>query len=101
MVRGENVVDHYLSDAAANRRIKIPDRDGGIWHRTKDSGWIDESGCVWLVGRIKDRITLLTECPATSTRLSASLTRCLVSAAALIAHRCRPHGECVIHDVMA
>ena len=99
VVRGENVVDHYLSDAASNRRIKIPDRDGGIWHRTEDLGWIDESGCVWLVGRIKDRITLANGAPCDIYPIECILDEVPgVRRAALIAHRCRPHGECVIHE---
>ena len=54
LVAGEHVVQGYLNpaqDAAAKVRI-----NGEIWHRTGDCGYLDDSGRLWLLGRISQVI---------------------------------------------
>jgi acyl-CoA synthetase (AMP-forming)/AMP-acid ligase II len=50
VVTGAHVNKGYL-DPAHDCTTKIA-RDGVIWHRTGDAGRIDESGRLWLLGRI-------------------------------------------------
>lgn len=57
-VSGNHVLKQYVDNPAANRENKIP-RSGvahskGVWHRTGDTGYLDEQGRLWLSGRSKD-----------------------------------------------
>lgn len=53
VVTGEHVNKGYL-DAADDASTKLA-RDGAIWHRTGDSGRLDETGRLWLGGRLDGR----------------------------------------------
>jgi acyl-CoA synthetase (AMP-forming)/AMP-acid ligase II len=53
-VRGAHVNKRYLNDDESNRRFKIPDGQGGIWHRTGDVAHRDDQGRLWLLGRLGD-----------------------------------------------
>lgn len=53
-VRGAHVNKRYLNDDESNRSFKIPDGQGGIWHRTGDVARRDEQGRLWLLGRLGD-----------------------------------------------
>lgn len=50
LVSGEHVVKGYL-DPAAEKSTKVR-IDGRIWHRTGDTGYLDNHGRLWLTGRI-------------------------------------------------
>lgn len=56
LVSGEHVCRGYFRDEEAFRRAKVLDRDGAIWHRTGDLGYVDDSGDLWLVGRVHNAI---------------------------------------------
>jgi acyl-CoA synthetase (AMP-forming)/AMP-acid ligase II len=55
-VSGPHVIRRYLDNDEANRRTKIPDEQGRIWHRTGDEGHLDSTGRLWITGRIADRV---------------------------------------------
>jgi acyl-CoA synthetase (AMP-forming)/AMP-acid ligase II len=57
-VTGPHVIRRYLDNELANRETKIKDADGRIWHRTGDQGRIDDSGRVWITGRISDQVAV-------------------------------------------
>ena len=40
----------YWADPEGTREARLP----GGWLRTGDLGQVDEAGCLWLLGRIKD-----------------------------------------------
>ncbi len=57
-VSGNHVLKQYVDNPAANRENKIP-RSGvaptkAVWHRTGDTGYLDQKGRLWLSGRSKD-----------------------------------------------
>ncbi|MDF1820630.1 MAG: AMP-binding protein [Alcanivoracaceae bacterium] len=58
LVRGDHVLQGYVDNPAADRENKIPCASGLVWHRTGDTGFVDEQGCLWLCGRLKDRLTV-------------------------------------------
>ena len=43
---------HYQVD---NSRI-LKDKEGKLWLRTEDAGYLDDGGRVWLMGRVKWRV---------------------------------------------
>lgn len=55
-VRGPQVSSAYLNRPEATRMAKIPDPDGGIWHRMGDVGYLDSSGRIWFCGRKSHRV---------------------------------------------
>ncbi|MEC7987379.1 MAG: hypothetical protein VX278_19580, partial [Myxococcota bacterium] len=54
IVSGDHVNKAYIDNPEANKENKIYDREGRVWHRTGDRGYLDDKGCIWLVGRSKD-----------------------------------------------
>lgn len=58
LVSGPHVLQGYVDNPEANRENKILRQDGSVWHRTGDAGYLDDKGRIWLVGRIKDALTL-------------------------------------------
>jgi acyl-CoA synthetase (AMP-forming)/AMP-acid ligase II len=55
-VRGPQVSTSYLNRPEATRLAKIPDFDGGVWHRMGDVGYQDGSGRIWFCGRKAHRV---------------------------------------------
>lgn len=58
VVRGPHVLRGYVDNPAATRENKIPGPDGQLWHRTGDTGYLDEQGRIWLTGRLKDQVNV-------------------------------------------
>lgn len=56
-VRGPQVSRAYLNRPEATNLAKIPDSDGGVWHRMGDVGYLDKSGRIWFCGRKSHRVT--------------------------------------------
>jgi acyl-CoA synthetase (AMP-forming)/AMP-acid ligase II len=55
LVCGRHVVPGYVhgrDDAETKVRV-----DGEVWHRTGDAGYLDESGRLWLLGRVRGTIS--------------------------------------------
>lgn len=66
-VYGPTVTDTYWQRDVQTRLAKMKDREGQIWHRMGDLGWMDEQGRIWYCGRKSERVrtdqrTLFTEC---------------------------------------
>ena len=55
-VCGPQVLTCYLDNPQAERRTKIRDPEGRIWHRTGDSGFLDAQQRLWLTGRLADQL---------------------------------------------
>lgn len=49
VVSGPQVLKGYL-DGKGDEETKIRVGDT-VWHRSGDAGWVDDDGCLWLVGR--------------------------------------------------
>ncbi|OUS04680.1 hypothetical protein A9Q81_06040 [Gammaproteobacteria bacterium 42_54_T18] len=56
VIKGKHVLKGYIDNPKANRENKIPCDDGLVWHRTGDTGFLDEGGRIWLTGRLADVI---------------------------------------------
>ena len=56
LVAGSHVLAGYVDNPAANQASKIPRPDGLTWHRTGDTGYLDDDGRLWLMGRVKDTL---------------------------------------------
>ena len=56
VVRGAHVAKSYFHNKEATLENKIRDAAGEIWHRMGDTGYLDEEGYVWLVGRVHSTI---------------------------------------------
>ena len=66
-VYGPTVTDMYWQRDVQTRLAKMKDREGHIWHRMGDLGWMDDQGRIWYCGRKSERVrtaeeTLYTEC---------------------------------------
>ncbi|MDA3915524.1 MAG: fatty acid CoA ligase family protein [Deltaproteobacteria bacterium] len=57
IVQADLVTKSYFNDKEANILAKIPDNDGGFWHRMGDLGWKDSKGRIWFCGRKNHRVT--------------------------------------------
>jgi len=56
-VKGAVVTRAYHNRPQSTRMAKMQDpRDGGIWHRMGDLGYIDEKGRIWFCGRKAHRV---------------------------------------------
>jgi len=55
-VRGPQVSRAYLNRPEATSMAKIPDSDGGVWHRMGDVGYLDKRGRIWFCGRKSHRV---------------------------------------------
>ncbi len=55
LVSGEHVNQGYFEDPRSDAANKLRE-DGVVWHRTGDTGYLDERGRVWLVGRVQDMV---------------------------------------------
>jgi acyl-CoA synthetase (AMP-forming)/AMP-acid ligase II len=55
-VKGPTVTREYYQRKEATKKAKIPDPDGGFWHRMGDTGYIDEKGYLWFCGRKAHRV---------------------------------------------
>ena len=60
VVAGAHVLGEYYDAPEETRLHKIRDR-ARVWHRTGDAARIDPTGRLWLMGRIRERITRVGE----------------------------------------
>lgn len=56
IVAGAHVCTGYYNNPPAVAENKISDPDGKVWHRMGDTGYFDERGRFWLVGRLHSTI---------------------------------------------
>jgi acyl-CoA synthetase (AMP-forming)/AMP-acid ligase II len=52
LVRGKHVSPFYFREEESTRKNKVPDDNGGAWHRFGDAGYLDETGRLWCCGRV-------------------------------------------------
>jgi acyl-CoA synthetase (AMP-forming)/AMP-acid ligase II len=55
-VRGPFVTRAYHSRPEATALAKMADRDGAVWHRMGDVGYLDDRGRLWFCGRKAHRV---------------------------------------------
>ncbi|MBY0548038.1 MAG: AMP-binding protein [Candidatus Obscuribacterales bacterium] len=55
LVAGDHVVKSYFLDGGGDAVSKV-EVNGTVWHRTGDSGFFDERGRLWLLGRSSARV---------------------------------------------
>ncbi|MCB9229630.1 MAG: AMP-binding protein [Deltaproteobacteria bacterium] len=58
IVQGAQVTPSYVTHPEASRDSKIPDSNGGPWHRMGDLGFFDTTGRLWFCGRKAHRVCL-------------------------------------------
>ncbi len=56
VVTGEHVGRDYFRNPQAVAENKIHEADGTVWHRMGDTGYFDDEGRFWLVGRVHSTI---------------------------------------------
>ena len=56
VARGPVVTRSYFNRPGSTELAKVPDPDGGFWHRMGDLGYLDEKGRVWFCGRKSQRV---------------------------------------------
>ncbi len=56
LVRGKHVSPEYYLDPESTRKNKVPDVQGGDWHRFGDAGYLDEAGRLWVAGRVNQLV---------------------------------------------
>ncbi len=56
IVAGDHVCRDYYKNEEATRENKLIDKDGTVWHRMGDTGYFDDEGKFWLVGRVHSTI---------------------------------------------
>lgn len=56
LVSGPHVCRDYAGNEEAFVENKVRDADGTIWHRMGDTGYFDDDGRFWLVGRVHSTI---------------------------------------------
>lgn len=52
VVSGAHVCRDYFRNPTATAACKLHGKDGAVWHRMGDTGWLDEEGRFWLTGRV-------------------------------------------------
>lgn len=57
IVKAAHVSPAYFGDAENTRKHKIA-APGGFYHRVGDAGYLDESGRLWYLGRVSQRVKL-------------------------------------------
>lgn len=57
VVKGPHVNRRYIDNPEADRRNKIFEAHGEVWHRTGDVGRWDAQRRLWLLGRVADAVT--------------------------------------------
>jgi olefin beta-lactone synthetase len=62
VVSGPVVTESYLHNHEADKKSKILDANGKIWHRMGDLGKLDEEGRLWFYGRKNHRIEINEGC---------------------------------------
>ncbi|MCB9909494.1 MAG: AMP-binding protein [Planctomycetes bacterium] len=55
-VQGDSVTEQYDHRPEATRLAKIPDPEGGLWHRMGDAARFDSEGRLWFQGRLAHRV---------------------------------------------
>ena len=56
LVAGDHVCRDYYKNESATAENKLLDENGSVWHRMGDTGYFDEAGRFWLVGRVHSTI---------------------------------------------
>jgi acyl-CoA synthetase (AMP-forming)/AMP-acid ligase II len=56
VVTGDHVCRDYYRNPKAVKENKIIDPDGTVWHRMGDTGYFDDQGRFWIVGRVHSTI---------------------------------------------
>ncbi len=56
IVAGDHVCRDYYKNKNATQENKLVDERGTVWHRMGDTGYFDEEGRFWLVGRVHSTI---------------------------------------------
>jgi acyl-CoA synthetase (AMP-forming)/AMP-acid ligase II len=56
VVAGDHVCRDYYKNESANAENKLVDERGTVWHRMGDTGYFDDEGRFWLVGRVHSTI---------------------------------------------
>jgi acyl-CoA synthetase (AMP-forming)/AMP-acid ligase II len=56
VITGDPVNKTYFQNPQAVIETKFKDERGRVWHRTGDTGYLDERDRLWLVGRMSNRI---------------------------------------------
>lgn len=58
VVQGAQVSAAYYGPKEQTARAKIADPNGGFYHRTGDSGYLDQQGRLWFCGRLAHRVVV-------------------------------------------
>lgn len=61
IIRSAHTVQKYVDNPKATRENKIKSPSGLSWHRTGDTGFIDDNGHIHLVGRLGDTVKISNE----------------------------------------
>ena len=56
LVAGKHVCRDYFNNSEAVKENKLMDENGVLWHRMGDTGFFDQEGRFWLVGRVHSTI---------------------------------------------
>ena len=56
LVSGDHVCRDYYKNPQALLENKVVDQNGRVWHRMGDTGYMDDEGSFWLVGRLHSTI---------------------------------------------
>ena len=61
IIRSPSATTTYDALPEATAQAKIPDPQGGIWHRMGDAGFLDAKGQLWFCGRKVERVVTSTD----------------------------------------